>query len=157
VLARPAARVTVVELLLLDELFFNDERLTPPFFEFLDDLLLFAGGEQVCARAIQGDAPLGYDVDLRNGAAIEKLQMRVNALKLARLQFAVTAAQQLRMPPELVVQAIQLPLCLVVRALALRDDQLPAVFDAFAMIEDRLQPKFEFLHVTLINLASVCS
>jgi hypothetical protein len=151
------AGVTIIEFFLFDAPLLDCESLTPAFLELLDNLLLFARREQLVARAIESDAPLRDNLDLRDDAAIEKLQVCVDALELARLELLVPVAQHRCVTPKFVVEAREFDFSLVERTLAYCNDKLLLILDALAVIEHRLQDKAELPHVTLISFASVCS
>jgi hypothetical protein len=151
------AGIAVIEFLLLDALFFEYESRAAAFLELLDDLLLFTCRKQFVARAIERNAALGDDLDLRDDTTVEKLQVCVDALQLARVELLVLVAQHRCVAPELVVEARQLGFGFVEGTLTHRNDKLFLILDALSVIEHRLQNKAELLHVTLISFTSVCS
>ncbi|HTU71472.1 MAG TPA: hypothetical protein VMF11_14305 [Candidatus Baltobacteraceae bacterium] len=152
-----SARISVIELFLLDALLFPNERLAPAFFQLFDDLLVLARVEQIGPGAIERDAALRHDANLRDDAPVEKLQVSIDRLQLARLQLTVPFAQHRGVSAELFIEARPFPLRFVERAATDGDDQLFLVLDPFAVVEHGLQGEGEALHVTLISLAIVCS
>jgi hypothetical protein len=152
-----SAGISVVELLLFDALLFECVRFAAALLELLHDLLFFAGFEQLGSGSIQRHAALGNDPDLRDDTAIQELQMCVNALQLTCFEFAVRIAKHGRVNAKFFVETRKLAFRLIQCAGANGHDQLLLVFDALALIQHRLQREGKAFHVTLINLASVCS
>jgi hypothetical protein len=152
-----SAGISVVELLLFDALLFECVSFEAALLELLHDFFLFTGFEQLGSGSIERHTELGYDPDLRDDTAIQELQMRVNALQFARFEFAVRVAQHGGVTTKFLVEACQLALGLIHCTGSNSHDQLLLVFDALAVVEHRLQGEGKPLHVTLINLASVCS
>jgi hypothetical protein len=152
-----SASVAVVQSILFEARRCGHVRFATPILQLLDDLALFARLEQIRARAIERNAPLGDDLNLGYDRAIEKREMRVVQAKLFRAQFAMRDAQTVGTLTEIVVQTPQFRFCLIERPPALRDDLLLLVLDALALVEYRLQAEDELLHATLISCAIVFS